>query len=91
MPRRPHGSNRPESPAAVALREHGAPTLERLGELAGISDASVSRSLAGLSPVDPRLVGVLRAVLGPAVAQEVLDLAEIARREHLARRVEEAS
>jgi hypothetical protein len=73
----------PRSEAVLALRQVGAPALERLAELSGLSLATVSRALAGRSPMPGELVGSLRVLIGVEATERVSALAEVARLHHL--------
>jgi len=77
------GPQAPDSQAVLLLKRSGGPSLLRLADLAGVSDASVSRGLAGLQPLDARIVGVLRVLLGPERAERIAAQAEVSRYDRL--------
>jgi hypothetical protein len=69
----------PLSPAARLLIGSAAPTQARIAQLASVSLSQVSRSLAGLAPLRPEVLAVIRSVCGPVVADQVAALAAEAR------------
>jgi predicted transcriptional regulator len=80
------------SPAAVALIAAGGLTQSRIADLAETSVATVSRCLAGLVPMRPEILAVIRAAHGSEIAERIRSLAAAARHERLeARRVRHAA
>src|SRR5919106_4783363 len=69
------------SPAARLLIGSGAPPQARIAEVAGLSVSQVCRSLAGLRPLRPEVLEVIRRECGPVVADRIAVLAAEARAE----------
>jgi hypothetical protein len=68
------------SPAARALIGGGGLQAD-IARLAGLSPSQISRSLAGLRPLRPEVLEVIRRECGPVVADRIAVLAAEARAE----------
>ncbi len=74
---------RPESEALAYLAAIGGPTVEGVAGYTDLSPAQVSRGFSGHRPLNPAVLAVIRVLCGPAAADEVERLAELARRQVL--------